>query len=255
MSILVTLGVGAIVGGLAGGLGSLMMGRRMSLVGGPLGHLALPGVALALLLSANIFLGALFSIVLGIVFIWFLEGRTDLPTEALTGLIFASGVAVGFLLLPLSEAEEVVVGNITEVGLFDLFLSVGVALFVLVLVKMVYRKVVLSALSEELALGKGIEARKVSFLYLLAIGAVTALEVKIVGILLTAALFVIPASCARNLARGLRGYSFLSIFFGVLSTTLGILVWRATLVPAGPLIITSSSFLFLVSLLFKNVKG
>jgi len=89
------------IGGIAGYLGSLMVTKKMALVGGPLGHLALPGVALALIYHFNIFSGALLSIAIGAAIVWLLRIKTKLSMEALTGVVFAAGVALGFLILPL----------------------------------------------------------------------------------------------------------------------------------------------------------
>ena len=84
---------GISIGG-AGYLGALMLTRRMALVAGPLGHLTLPGVALAILYGFNVSLGAFPFVIFGIVAIWWLEIRSRLPMEALTAIVFASGVAI-----------------------------------------------------------------------------------------------------------------------------------------------------------------
>src|SRR4030066_2026939 len=111
---LLSLIVGLCVGGGAGFLGSLVLGRRMALVAGTLGHLTLPGIALALMYGFDVSLGAFPFVILGIVLIWLFEMRTKLPMEALTALVFASGVAIAFLLLPIQQAEAVLVGDITK---------------------------------------------------------------------------------------------------------------------------------------------
>lgn len=245
----------ALIGAVTGYLGSLMVTKRMGLVGGPLGHLALPGVALALLFQFDIFLGGLMSILLGVLLIWFLQTKTELPIEALTGIIFASGVALGFLLLPMSHAEEAIVGDITLVGVYDMILVAISTAVVFLVVEKIYSKLVLSAISEELAKGKWPNLEKTDFAYLLSIALVTALEVKLIGILLTAALFVIPASAARNISRNLKDYKALSICLGALSTVSGILLFSVTRFPAGPLIILSAACLFIFSFFLKRKKA
>jgi ABC-type Mn2+/Zn2+ transport system permease subunit len=69
----------------------------MALVAGPLGHLTLPGIALALIYGFDVSLGAFPFVILGIVLIWLFEMRTKLPMEALTAIVFSSGVALAFL--------------------------------------------------------------------------------------------------------------------------------------------------------------
>jgi ABC-type Mn2+/Zn2+ transport system permease subunit len=83
-----------------------MLGRRMALVAGPLGHLTLPGIAIALMYGFDITLGAFPFVILGILLIWLFEMRTKLPVEALTAVVFATGVAAAFLFLPLSRLRR-----------------------------------------------------------------------------------------------------------------------------------------------------
>lgn len=241
-----------IVGACAGYLGSLMVSKRMSLAGGPLGHLALPGIALGLVLGVDIFWGALLTTVLGALIIWFLD-RGRLPIESITGIVFASGVALGFLFLPLEKAEEAVIGDISSVGSSELAIGLVVALITFIVMERVYSKIIMSSLSRSLARSEGINSRKVELLYLLVIALVVAFEVKIVGILLTAALFVIPASTARILSKNLRSYKILSIILGITSTIGGYILYLVTDLPAGPLMIVVASALFLVSVIKQRL--
>ena len=78
------------IAGAAAYLGTLMLSRRMALVAGPLGHLTLPGIALALIYGFDITLGAFPFVVLGIILIWLFEIRTKLPMEALTAVSVAA---------------------------------------------------------------------------------------------------------------------------------------------------------------------
>jgi len=62
----------------------------------------------------------------------------------------------------------------------------------------------------------------------------------------------IPAAASRNLAKNLAQYKFLSLSFGILSSATGIFISHLTLLPAGPLVIVSSAFLFVISTIFKR---
>jgi zinc transport system permease protein len=249
---LLSLIVGICVGGAAGFLGSLMLGRRMALVAGPLGHLTLPGIALALMYGFDVSLGAFPFVILGIVLIWLFEIRTKLPMEALTAVVFASGVAIAFLLLPIKQAETALVGDITKVSFAEAAVSVILILLLFFVVKKVYSKIVLINISEELAKSEKVDIRKYNLIYLGSIAIIVALGVKMVGGLLTAALVAIPASSARNLSRNLAQYSFGAMIIGIISSSLGILLYKITGFPAGPLIILASTFIFLISMVFKR---
>ena len=82
-TVLLGITVSVFVGVAAGYLGSFMVLRRMALVGDALSHVALPGIALALLFNVNPFLGAFFFLFIAVVVIWAIEEKTNLPTEAL----------------------------------------------------------------------------------------------------------------------------------------------------------------------------
>jgi zinc transport system permease protein len=249
---LLSLVVGIFIGGVAGYLGSLMLSRRMALVAGPLGHLTLPGIALALMYGFDVSLGAFPFVILGIILIWLFEMRPKLPMEALTAVVFASGVAITFLFLPIEQAESALVGDISRVRFAEATISVLVAILLFLVVKKIYSKIVLMNISEELAQSEGLNIKKYNFIYLGSIAIIVALGVKMVGGLLTAALVAIPASAARNLSRSLAQYAFGAMVIGIIASFFGILFSKLTGFPAGPLIILASTLIFLISLIFRR---
>jgi len=240
------------IGGAAGYLGSLMLPKRMSLTAGPLGHLALPGIALALIYGFNISLGAFPFVILGITLIWVFERRTKLPPEALTAVVFATGVAVAFFFLPIEQAETALVGDILSIQFNDAVSSIILCVLTFFIVGKIYSKMTLINISEDLAKSQKINVGKYNLVYLMLIALIVALGVKVVGGLLTAAIVAIPAVTSRNLAKSLTQYKFLSLSFGILSSTSGIFLSQLTSLPAGPLIIVSSAFMFLISMIFKR---
>ena len=243
---------GAFIGAAGGYLGSLMLTRRMALVAGPLGHLTLPGIALALVWGFDVSLGAFPFVLIGVFVIWLLEMRTKLPMEALTALVFATGVAVAFLFLPIDEAETALVGDISTVAAIDTVLTVTASIVIIVAVKLAYPKLVLGNISEELAAAEGIDLKRYNLLYLLLIAVIVALGVKMVGGLLTAALVAIPPAAARNVSRSLRQYASGAAAIGTLAAVVGILLFELTGFPAGPLIILVGAATFVLTLPFSR---
>jgi len=235
------------VGATAGYLGTLMMEKRMALVAGPLGHLALPGVALGLMYGFDISLGAFPFIILGIFIIWLLQILTNLPEEALTAIIFASGVAAAFLFLPIEQAEAALVGDITTIGWHAALATLALCAIVFVAIKKIFSSMVLINISEDLAKSENINIKKYNLIYLLAIAIIVALSVKLVGTLLTAALIAMPAASARNMTKSIKNYAALSVCFGILAPVLGLIIFNLTGLPAGILIILSGAIFFIIS--------
>ena len=243
---------GIFIGGAAGYLGSLMLTKRMALVGDALGHVALPGMGLALLLGLNVSLGAFLFLLMGVLFIWLFEIRTSLPTEALVGIIFVASLAIGFLIVPEPELLEALFGDISSVSFGLALASVVFSILIFLAVKLIYPKLVLAGISSDLAKSERINIKKYNFIYLLSIAAIVALGVKIIGALLVGALLIVPAAAARNLSKNLKEYYLLSIVFGAISCFLGILLFQLIGLSAGPLIILASTVFFLISLIFKR---
>jgi zinc transport system permease protein len=246
---------GALIGAAAGYLGSLMLSRRMALVAGPLGHLALPGVALALIWGFDVSLGAFPFVLVGALLIWLLEAKTKLPVEALTALVFSSGLAAAFLFLPVGQAEAALVGDISSAEAGAAMITVAASVTVLVAVRRSYRKLVLGNISAELAAAEGIDVRRYDLFYLLSVAIVVALGVRMVGGLLTAALVAIPPSAARNVSRNLRQYALGSLLIGAASAVAGVGLFRWTGLPAGPLVVLVSAGIFLLTVPFARRRA
>jgi len=252
MSIVTSLLTGVLISSAAAYLGTLMLGRRMALVAGPLGHLTLPGIALALIYGFDITLGAFPFVILGIVLIWLFEIRTKLPVEALTAIVFATGVATAFLFLPVEQAEAAIVGDITRVGTFDFVLTAAFCAIIFSVVTVSYRKLLLISVSEDLARVQGVNSKKYNLIYLAMVAIVVALGVKLVGGLMTAALVAIPACSARNLSRNLLQDRLLAVSFGAGSCASGIFLSQILGYPAGVLIILINAAIFVATTVFKR---
>lgn len=251
-SLLLSLTSGMFIGAASGYLGTLMLGRRMALVAGPLGHLALPGIALALLWGIDVSIGAFPFVVLGVLVIWMLERRTKLPMEALTALVFATGVALAFLVLPLAQAETALVGDISQVGPGAAVLTAATSLVVMLALRQAYPRLIVVSISEDLAAAERIGVRRHNLLYLFLIAVIVALGARMVGGLLTAALVAIPPSAARNMSRNLKQYTLGAIAIGAVSAALGVLLAGLLGFPPGPLIILVSGVIFLGTLPFAR---
>jgi ABC-type Mn2+/Zn2+ transport system permease subunit len=246
--LILALAMTTFIGTAAGYLGTLMLSKRMSLVGGPLGHLTLPGIALALIYGFDVSIGAFGVLVLAILVIWLFEKRTNLPLETLTAVVFSSAVAIAFLFLPSNE----VIGDISQISLMTSLISVILSLLAVVITYKIYKKMVFMAISEDLAESEGISASKYNLIYLLAIALVIGLGIRVVGSLLTAAIVSIPAATSKNLSQNLKQYAFGGALFGGSAAVFGIIIYQQFGLPPGPAIIIASSSLFLISTILKR---
>lgn len=246
-----TLLIALAVGVASGSIGAFVILKRMALVGDALSHVALPGIALALAYGVDPFFGVLLFLLGAAVIIWWLEGRTKLPTEAIVGLLFTASLAVGILTIPDTEILESLFGEFPIFQPLVLFLVLGSAAFFTLASFFFARRFLYAVVSPELSRIDG-GGKWYDLLLLLIFSFVVALGIKLVGTLLMGALTIIPAAVAKNISRSMKGYMVLSAFLGGAVSVLGtLLALRFGFLP-GPTIILLGVGVFIITLIFSK---
>lgn len=246
--------VGVLIGISAGFVGAFMVLRRMSLVGDALSHVALPGIALALLIHINPFVGAFSTLLVAIFGIWLIEKRTSLPSETLVGIFFTIALAVGILLTPQTDLLEALFGDIAKVGGWDVLLTLIAVPITIFLMQRIYKTLVLEIISKDMTRSMGLSVDRANLLFLILVAVIVALGLKVAGTLLMGSLVIIPAAAAKNISLNLKDYTLLSGVFGALCAAAGILIAARFGLPPGPLVVLSSGVLFFLTLLLKERK-
>lgn len=244
---------GIFIGGVAGYLGTLMLLKKMTVAVDPLSHFVLPGVALALLFSFDPSIGAFASILVGVTLVWIFETKTKLPTETLIAVLFTTGVAIAIMVAKSDSIEEIFTGDISKIGPISTVVAIVFSTLIFLVLRKIYPKIILMEISEDLAVMEGVNTKKYLLVYLIALAMIVALEVKIVGGLMTAALVAVPAVTSRMLGRNLKQYVWLSVIFGMLFAIVGILFSRFIPQPAGILITLTAALTFLSVVLLKSL--
>jgi len=253
-ALIFSLVIGICVGLSAGYLGSIMVLEKMALVGDALSHVALPGLALGILFNFNPFFGAFAFLFVSAVAIWHLERVTKLAFETIIGATFTLALAIGILMVPEPDLLEALFGDITKVGLLDAIIAVFISIIVIFLIKIIYKKVVLGLISEELAISHGVNVARTNLLYLLLVSLTVAIGIKITGTLLVGFLVVTPAAAAKTISSTLFRYFTLSSIFGAICSFSGVLLSSYLNLPPGPLVVLSGITIFLITISIKLVS-
>jgi len=250
-----SLTIAVFVGLSAGYLGSLMVLKRMALVGDALSHVALPGIALGILFNFNPFMGAFVFLFGCALIVWHVERITKLSLETIVGAMFTLALAVGILIIPEPDLLEALFGDITKVTLAETIVAVVVAVFAVLLTRAIYKRMVLGMISEELAVSSGVNISRMNLLYLLLVSLVVAIGIRIAGSLLVGFLVIVPAATAKNMSSNLFRYSVLSSVFGIISASSGVLLSGYLELPPGPLVVLSGIAIFVATILAKWVSA
>lgn len=259
----------AVVGGtgvalLAGPLGCFIVWRRLAYFGDTLSHSALLGVAMALLLNMNITLTVfVISVVVSMLLI-LLQRRASLSSDALLGLLAHATLAVGLVVLAFMTWVRVdlmgfLFGDILAITAGDIAIIWGGGLVVLALVSFIWKPLLASTVSYEIAVAEGLRPDLANFLFMVLMAGVIAISMKIVGVLLITALLIIPAATARRFSGNPEIMAMMASILGAASVWLGLegsLKWDT---PAGPSIVVAALAFFIISVLplpkFKRQKN
>ncbi len=239
--------IAVLVGIASGSVGPFILLRRMALVGDALSHVALPGIALALLYGADPFYGVIIFLTVAALLIFWLEGSSRIPPDAIVGLLFTASLAVGILIIPNANIIESLFGAFPVLSLPFLLVILSAAAALSLLCFVLSKRFLFRIVSPDLAEVHSV-GRKYDLALLLIFALIVALGIKLVGTLLMGALTIIPAAVAKNVSRSIRGNVILSALLGGAISVGG--MWMADklrLLP-GPSIILFGVGIFLLSL-------
>ena len=245
-------GIGVAI--VTGPLGCFVVWRRLSYFGDTLAHSALLGVTLAYSMEFNIaFSVFIISSLIALTLIQ-LQKRTNLPGDALLGLLAHSSLAVGlvvigFLSFIRFDIMGLLFGDILAVTVDDLLIIwIGGALILLVL-KLIWKPLFASTVNYELAEAEGMKPERVNAIFTILMAAIIAISIKMVGLLLITGMLIIPAAMARNISNNPKQMVLFSIIGGLLSVVMGLFGSLEINTPSGPSIITAGLILFILSLI------
>src|SRR5439155_1519871 len=240
-------GAGIVVGLLAPAVGFFLVQRRLSLIGDGIGHVAFAGVALGYLLDFPLVLTALVVSVAGALSIEGLRARRRTAGDQALALVFYTGIAGGVVLVSAAGALNVnlfqfLFGSILTVTRSDLFVIASLGAEALALIALLYRPLVAVVVDEEGARVAGLPVAPLNALTA-ALAAVTiALSMRVVGILLIAALMVLPVIAAARVAWSMRSTIVISMGIGLASVLTGITTaYYADLPPGGPTVLVATA--------------
>jgi zinc transport system permease protein len=240
-------GAGIVVGLLAPAVGFFLVQRRLSLIGDGIGHVAFAGVAIGYLLDLPLVLTALVVSVVGALSIEALRSGRGAAGDQALALVFYTGIAAGVVLVSAAGALNVnlfafLFGSILTVTRGDLVVIASLGAAALGTIALLYRALVAVVVDEEGARVAGMPVGTLNALTA-ALAAVTiAVSMRVVGILLIAALMVLPVVAAGRIAWSMRSTILLSMAIGLASVLAGITTaYYADLPPGGTTVLVAAA--------------
>ena len=265
----ITLGT-AVLGAASGMLGSFAVLRKQSLLGDAISHAALPGIALAFLItgvkdSHILLIGALLCGLLGTLWISGITKKTRLKTDTALGLVLSIFFGVGMLLLTYIQKipdanqaglEKYLFGQaatLLEIDVYILLIITTISVFILLLF---WKEFKILSFDADYAKTIGINTKYLDILLTFFIVLIIVLGLQTVGVVLMSALLLAPAAAARQWTNQLGKMVGIAAFIGAASGVLGTLISaQQDNLSTGPVIVLVAGGFVVFSFLFAPQRG
>lgn len=218
-----------VISPLFGILSTMVVTRRMSFFSDALGHSAFTGVAIGAIcgLAEPLWGAVVFAALLALLFT-VVRRKTTLASDTVIGVFSSTAVALGIFIATLgggsfTKFNAYLIGDILSVTPGKIGILLLILLAVLVLWRLSYNKLMLSAVHPALADSRGINIFWQDALFSVSVAVVVTLSMTWVGLLVINSLLVLPAAAARNLAKNMWQYHLLALVAAVTSGVAGLL--------------------------------
>lgn len=248
-----------LIGPILGGVGTMVVTKRMAFFSQAIGNAAMTGVAIGVLLGESYtepyvsMFG--FCVLFGLV-LNYTKNRTRISADTLIGVFLSISLAVGASLLLFVSArvnthilEAVLFGSVLTVSDIDMNVLLVVTLLIAAVGVPLFNRMLLASFNPSLAEARGVRVQLLEYVFVVMITVLTVACLKIVGAVLVEALLLIPAAAARNVVRSMRGFVFLSVAISTVSCIAGVLIpMQFDLpVPSGGAIIMVAAAIFAIT--------
>jgi len=259
-----------LLGMAAGVVGVLSYWKRQSLMSDTLSHAALPGVVLGFIAAGSkqlpiMLLGAAISALIGAGLVQWIRSSSRVKEDAAMGIVLSVFFGLGIMLLTYanrmpgggqSGLDHFIFGQAASMVRSDVILLTVLAVIVLLLVLVLFKEWKLALFDASFARGLGLSVNAMNGLYTALLVLVIVIGIQAVGVILIAALMIIPAVSARYWTDSFGKMVMLAACFGGGAGMSGTLLstfgkgW-----PTGPFIVITAAAMFIVSLLLGSSKG
>lgn len=265
----ITLGT-AILGGVTGMLGSFAVLRKQSLLGDAISHAALPGIALAFLITGSkdtnvLLIGALISGLVGTFWIRGITTKTHLKSDTALGLILSVFFGFGMLLLTFIQKQP----NANQAGLdkylfgqaatlveSDVWLMSIITGLCLIALLLFWKEFKILLFDKDYAHTLGFNVKFIDILITTFIVLAIVLGLQTVGVVLMSAMLLAPAAAARQWTNSLGIMVFLAAIIGAAAGVFGTAISSTqNNLSTGPVIVLVASVFVLFSFIFSPKRG
>ncbi|MFZ3102991.1 MAG: metal ABC transporter permease [Desulfitobacteriaceae bacterium] len=241
-------------------LGTMIVNNRMAFFSDSLGHSALTGIAIGVIVGIkNPIWSMLFFAVLITIAILIVKEANTASTDTIIGVFSSSAVALGIVILSrnggFNKYSVYLIGDLLSISPSDLLTLGLVFIIVIALWIVIFNKLLLASMNQSLARSRGINIRLYEYLFAMIMAVIVTISIQWVGILIISSLLILPAASSRNIAKNMRQYHILSVLIALISGIAGLILSYFWGTATGATIVLISSVFFAATFIIKLRLG
>lgn len=244
---------------LLGMLGTMAVNHNMAFFSDALGHSALTGIALGVILGVDNELVSMvaFGILLALI-ITKVRSAGTASADTVISVFSSAAIALGLVILSVgggfSKYSSYLIGDILSVTSSEILILAVTLVCVTIIWAFIYNKLTLVSINRELAASRGVRVALIENIFVVLVAVVVMLSIKWVGVLLINSMLILPAACARNFSTNSRQYLFSSVGISLVAGLGGVISSFYLNTSAGATIVLISAILFFISYIFRRKK-
>lgn len=244
---------------LFGMLGTMAVNNKMAFFSDALGHSAMTGIALGVILGIDNELISMiaFGVILALA-ITKVKSANVASSDTVISVFSSTAMAFGLVILSIgggfSKYSQYLIGDILSITPTELLYLAVTLVVVTVIWAVIYNRLLLLSINADLAASRGVKTAVVENVFVVLVAVVVMLSIKWIGVLLINSLLILPAAAARNVSRNSRQYLGRSVLFAMVSGVGGLIASYYFNTSAGATIVLVSAIIFFITYILRRKK-
>ena len=240
-------------------LGTMIVNNKMAFFSDALGHSALTGIAIGMLLGiSNINISMILFAVIFALLLNFIKNKTTYGADTIISVFSSIAIALGLAILAqtgnFNKYSSYLVGDILSITPAEILYLFITFIAIMLFWYFMFNKLNVISINKTLEKIRGINTKLIDNIFVILIAVIVMISIRWIGILLINSLLILPAAASRNIAKNMRSYHLLSVIFSMFSGIVGLILSYYWNIPTGPMIVIISGIIYFVTFAKKLLQ-
>ena len=241
-------------------LGTMIVNNKMAFFSDALGHSALTGIALGMVLGiSNMNISMILFAVIFALLLNYVKNKTNYGADTIISVFSSIAIALGLAMLAQSgnfnKYSSYLVGDILSISNTEILYLFLAFIAVIAFWYLMFNKLNVTSINTTLARSRRVNTKTIDNVFAVLIAIIVMISIRFIGILLINSLLILPAASSRNVARNMRTYHLFAVIFSLFSGITGLIISYYWNIPTGPMIVLISGLIYFITFgLKKRIK-